>query len=495
MEKMSLRKKIILTILLTGALIFILGGVIWKLTHPITLDIKQPSNEYVIPHCPFYVVGEIDGDVPDDARLKVEIINSNNEVERCIESGPKYNRNVDLYYDKLSYDDSDDPSRKKLLKSGMPELVLDASGSFTNGDVKATYSDKHFAALIPCEFQEESLQCVKDSPHFVDKNGNKYKDFSEGEHRIEVSIVEDGEVIARTKSKLEFAYPKNMFVCRFTPAENKTKTMEFLGRNGDYTNNDVFAGLWSTDRIWSDMEVYAHIDPEWIACDYVNFVNGPYEIMVYNLEENSTSVSLEMPQIIQNKALSNPNMYNVCYYDIGEITIKDPEHHLNLTGEIEKLEQGRRLKITRCDNHLENAEENYINLNDLGIDDTITDMSTIVMCDASSNIAVNGIVAPIQVSTDCLEFNPRTYRYKIKNKISQLKYTLTGDGINEVQERKVELTREKDGKKSTSLYEFRNLLDIREDWKNKNIEVKVDGYDSYGNYVEGTNSTFKIRVL
>lgn len=440
----------------------------------------------------FYVFGDIGGDnLPDDAFLTINLTQVGYpQNSRVVITGTKNNQNLDVYNDSLSYynDETKDPKRQKLIDSQMPDLVFDSANpdSFKNATLKCTYTDNHFYAMIHGGYGTEA---VDDKMGFVDHNGDPYATLSDGNYTITAHLTtKDGVLLGEATKAITVGDTADQVLARFSPKAHMDKVTAFANTNGYTLFLDSFPAYW-------DQSVFAEIKTLWRAADLTEYQTGKAHCILYNVGGSSTTYSVELANFEARGLIDTPERISYYYYDIGEPSLTDANHGIDLDGNIVAMDAGDKLALTRCDLNAGTSQDNAFNTADPNLAATDTNLSDGVNAVVGQTISLNGVTAPIQLdAADIVDNGDNSYT--LKNKISRLHYTITGEGVKEAIDKAVTTLVRTDaqGWTNPSELEFRHDFTVDESMANKDLTVTVTGYDAYGTEVAGAQESFTLKV-
>ena len=189
----------------------------------LTITIPSETGNPIAYGRHFIVEGNMEGTVPDNAILRVELINNEGKTVRYAETSVKNNPNLYLFHPDITYAAEDhDPERKMLSDYGYPELVVEdldhPMDSFGNAAIKCTYSDNSFKALIVSGTDTEHGQYRNDGIGFTDENGNPYTVLEKGNYTLQAVIKNSsGKVLGSCEKNVAIAPKEEMIIARFQP--------------------------------------------------------------------------------------------------------------------------------------------------------------------------------------------------------------------------------------------------------------------------------------
>ncbi len=448
----------------------------------IDMEIIFPSvsQSQVAPDRDFYVIGNINGFVPNDAKLEV-VVSKDAKVLRKIVSQKKDDKSsLNIDYQLLSYYAGTD--RSPLLNSMMPDLVYDKSNpqSMNYPWIKAYFNDKHFTALV------NNSQTYSTDVNY-DQNGNLYQPLVNGEYQLHVYIKNSqNQVLGHASKVVKIGHFANRVLSRFSPTNHFERVLKEAGENNYQVLLDPFPGYWSPGSFISELSssnIFAEILPKWRHADLAEYQNGIAHFYIYNVKESSATYNVEVGTLQQQQVIANNNRLICYYYKWGEPELS------NSKSPIERFSSNDYLAITRVDKADTSTKENSLDVNKLNSVVHDEKLSDGVNLGEINKVAVSGVVRPIQnTPSDIQKLSNNSF--VIKNKIKTLSYELSCNGQTRFENKEVGMERLINNKSNPSLLEFYSLLSIPSEWQNKEIKVTVRGYDVYGKYVEGTTESF-----
>ena len=166
---------------LPAVLGLVLAGCIRTAEPQYTLVLTSPSdeNEPMPQGRHFYVSGDIEtqngSGVPADAQLVVRLLDDTGEAVRTVRSVCKGTSCLWAFHENYVYDVPEDPERADCVAGYDPVLVVEditrPMESFTNAEIKCTFSDDQFRALIVCATDAAHGLLQDDGVGFVSGDG------------------------------------------------------------------------------------------------------------------------------------------------------------------------------------------------------------------------------------------------------------------------------------------------------------------------------------
>lgn len=470
--------------------IFVCNASASTIQSSVSLNITIPSSGQttIASGRDFYVIGDINGTLPDNAVMTVSLYQdgSNNPI-RKVHTNIKDNENgMNINYSKLSYYGGSD--RTPLKKSCMPDLVYDPSNpdSFKDAWRKCYYNDTNFTALISGGEYSSDF-------NLVGEDGVPYQPLKDGDYTILATAQNsDGSTIATTKKEIEIGDNKDVAIFRFSPADHYQKVIDEVNKNNYFALLDPLAGYWSPQNYihsLSESSLFCEILPKWRFNDSREYQTSRSHFYVYNVSNTAATYTVELGTLQYQQVINDPNRLLCYYYDIGEPSLPN----VNISSKFVQFQPGSHLAFTRADYPTGTSEDNQLVTNDLKNMKSDLNLTDGVNGDAGKTISFYGVVTPIQNAPSEITANDdNTYTYA--NGIKTLKYTITGDGVNTTLTKNVGLTRVINGKNYYSVFEFKNDITLDASWVGKDLKIAVQGYDAHGQPVNGTSQCLEVHV-
>jgi hypothetical protein len=505
MKKMTLFfKKLSLGLLATSSLLLLLAC-----SSPVTVDngmaksnlstilvpadisftLQMPAaNPIIAPERDFYILGQIIGDIPDDAVLTVQLIrNSDSMLMREVFTDIKANKDG-IYWDYplITLYGTDDPLMVK--DSLMPDLIYDPNnvGTFQEQWRKCYYDDYNYTATF-----NGGRYTYDVYPY--DQWGHLYEPILEGEYTVVISAeTSGGDLLGTSSFPLTIGYNPEKVMSRFSPPDHYSNIAAFALQH-DYTlYTDPFAGLFDTVQFLVNyppgMEIW--INRKWRIGDLIEYETGRVHFLIYDVATNSTTWAVELGVIQATRSVEDPARLVNYYYDIGDIAVG------GRAGNFVPFPPDDRLQMVRVDYPLGPTTENYIVYSDLASVKSDFDLSDGVPVTTDSIISFFGVVKPIQVDMSDLDWNEITSEYIIRNRPSIVEYHIQPQGSQDYYiERNIGLQREFSSTNIVeSLLEFKNNFYIDPIWANSFVDISLVAYDSHGRLIGETYEEFRLIV-
>lgn len=465
------------------------------------LTIIEPSGipDTIAPGRNIYVTGSISGDTSAITGLEVTLTDHSGNIVRKVSTQTKANKALNVNYSNLGFGYNDNPDyREAFVNSGMPDLIVEdlstPDATMEKAAIKCYFDDTSFSALLAGGINPELEKIGISSAglDLKDDNGNFFDCLNEGEYTVTVTALdENNEALQSKTDTITVGYTQDKLLSRFSPNIHMTAAQNFANSIGAAVYLDMFPGYWNTK------DYFGEIKPEWQLGDAAEYVSGKVHCILYNISKSSSSYSVELGTLEKLGVINDTDRFATYYYNIGEPQLGDTQ------GEIIPMDENDKLALTRVDIQKGNTKENeFIPYSyDPSIIESDTDLADGVTAKAGDTLSFYGVAAPIQLEDNEIVKSSTDNSYQLNNKISTLKYHITGDGVDQTLDNKeVELVRyytESDytnGWGSASELEFKHNLTLDSSLAGKTLNVNVSGYDVNGQPVDGTDENITVTV-
>ncbi|MER0122484.1 hypothetical protein ABPH35_01770 [Streptococcus sp. ZJ93] len=484
-----MKKRIICYIVLIGCL---LG--IHVAADTIEMEITTPSisQSRIAPERDFYVIGKLNGTVPQDATLSVELYKAGVATPiRVVETRGKSNQSMNVNYPLLSYYASDD--RTPLYSAMMPDLVYDAEDSSSIQAIwnKAYFTDRTFTALLAGGEYSTDI-------NLTDKNGQQIEKLKSGQYLLVVTMRDtNGNIQGKTQKNITIAHAKDRMLARFSPSNHFENIKEFSEQHGYELFLDPFPGYWSPSNYIPELSgspIFAEILPKWRLADAQEYQSGVAHFVIYNVSDTSATYNVEVGTLQYQGVINDNKRMQSYYYSFGEPLLPN-----GVKSTIVKFDQGDKLQITRVDNTGQlSVKDNYMDANTFNqLVSYDIDMTDGTVIHDGDKLSFNGVVTPIQNSLSDIEKRGNG-TYVMKNKILSVDYKIVDTVSGTVyasQSKNVGIDRMIDNKVRNSIFEFRHEVQFPKGLVGKNISVLIEAKDIYGQTVSGTQEKIPVEVL
>lgn len=453
----------------------------------VSFELNAPNvNKVIAPGRDFYVLGSINGELPNDARVEVSLYDENSNMVRQVYSEKKSNKDG-IHYNYPLIELKGTTDLELVKDSMMPDLMYDGINLETFKDQwrKCYYDDYNFTATFNGGRYNYDV-----NPN--DENGNRYSPLVEGEYKIVIEAKSNtGESLGKTESSITVANIPNKIMSRFSPNKHYQNILNVAEETGYTLYIDDFSGLFYSVPFLTNypQEMQVWINRKWQFMDAVEYETGLTHFYIYNVSEDSTTWKVELATIQNLNKINDSTSLKNYYYDIGDTSVS------GITGKFKEFEENDNLELNRVDFPEGTSQDNYVDITSLDQVNTDTDLTDGILANSGETISLYGVVKPIQAAKEDIVYDEDKSEYKINNKIDTLKYSITGENVNQTFTKKIGLNRKFDSTTTTnSLLEFKNDILIDEQWAGKLLSIKLEGYDSHGNRIDGTQETISLQV-
>lgn len=454
----------------------------------VNLNIITPSAEQnqIAPYRDFYVLGNIEGTVPESAKMQIELYEKAYDVPvQTVYADHKFRpENINYNYQFLNYYGE---NRADLSKSMMPDLLYDPSNPATFNEAwrKCTFSNQTFTAVFCGGTYDRDLS-------LTDRNGRPLSKLQEGDYIIKVKLFNNDKLLAESSKSLKIAYYSDKILSRFSPAQHFTKIKEFAAKRDFQVFLDLFPGYWSSNNTLpelANLHLFAEILPRWRLADALEYDQGRTHMVLYNISPKSATYSVEIGRLTYKQIINNSNMVKAYYYNIGEPELFSG----NKRGEIVELANNDALQFTRADLNLQKATDNVLDIADLQSMQMDLNVYDGVTVHKGHKFALNGIIRPIKNNANEVKYNSDE-TYTIGRTITRVKYTLEIANQRYEWNKSVGLTRKNKNRSDLSVVEFRHIFELQPDIRTGSALLTVQAYDSYDQLVDGSHETINLKI-
>lgn len=452
----------------------------------IKLRITNPSNDigFIEYKRSFCVEGEVLSDclIPNNAKLVINLFDSNNSIVRSVCSNFK-NEPIYAYYpDLIAYKESDDENRIKMQEFGFPLLRIDdiENPSFTinKASIKCWYNDRIFKAIFVSASSKESGALFESDLNLVDDNNNEYGLLPIGNYTIEVTLSSNGKLLSTIKKDIVIGRRNKQLIGRFNPISHKNNLIKWCNDNDVSIITDMLPGY--LDSYMGNWEYHKGLLKTYRANDLCLFEDVDVFLFNYLIDSTSTSYETELGYLQANNKINRVSTY---YYDIGEFEID------GIKAKILKFNNDEYGRICRIDILKNISEDNIYYLDRRNVDRSIVDLSNVEI--ENSIIAIMGIIKPIQLNSEHFVLNDDN-TYEMLDYPSIIKYTFICGNNEVLTERKANMERIDVNSIGNSVYEFYNVFDINDYVDKEYIIIKVECVHKKGKTVP--IDTVKINI-
>ena len=475
-------------------IVLICGG--WRQNEAYQIMITVPSDESgpVTPGHSFFINGVIEREriIPEDATLRVSILDEKGTELRFAESTRKNEDRIERFCDAFFYyADDTDPERSTVHASVFPFLIVDGSEhSLQNANIKCWFSDDSFSAFIPYATDAAHGLLMDDGIGYTDAEGNVYDALPDGKYTA-VAVLKDGNgsTLASTEKEFSIRPAQNAILCRFHPDEHYERMMQFAEENDLSMNIDYLPGYYR-DPNGNDR---GGLRAMFIGGDCALY-NGSHVVMFnYLASPSSSSLTFDLPFIEKYYNVDDPERFTVYYYDIGEPVLQVGKDTVD--GKIVKAEANDKLCLCRAD-LAANAEEGHLDYNTAQIRATDTDFSDGISLQSQEDceLAIAGVIIPHQLKEEEILFDPANNETGLLNRVETIIYSVRDAAGTKQYQKPVSMIRVfKDGSEYDSVLEFYHVFSRDEIDPDGTYEVSLYGIDKNGNRIEGTSESFVVN--
>ena len=484
------------------ALTILLGA--WQLTHAaesidssaqdtVKLEIMAPSaGELIIaPGRHFKVSGCLTGVVPDDAVLKVSLLDASGYEVRYAQTDQKGIDRVVPYSCGGKITVFDAGTDFTHIAYTAPELVVtdvdDPQASSHDATIKCVYTDDTFYALIVSATDPEHGLAEEDGYDLVDHEGKPYNALPEGEYTVlAVLSSSSGEELASTSEEIEIGRTAGTVIHeitnRITIEKGGKDLLHAWAAREDLTIlDDLLPGMFGEYYQMSTM-------PMAVSCETAEYLPGKIKMLVYGNKTSSVSYVLEEARYLQLKNnVENPDIAEYYVFSLGEPCFEGEP------SEIVKLEED--VHICRIDHVVDETIDGVFITTEEQVLWSDMDPSDGWTVDSGA-FAIAGVIKPYQLREDEIVPDGEVYGYyNYLNWPDTLVYTFTpGDGSDAFSITKyVGISRiDAVAKKSDpAVYEFYNVFPADTLKEGISYDVDMQAYDREGDAIEGAECRFR----
>ena len=448
-------------------------------------------NLVIAPERDFYIIGSFNTTFLDTARLDVTLMRDIGGglglVVRQVHANMKSDLSaVYTNYDLMTVSGSDDEN--DIRRSLMPDLIFDGTNadSFRNQWLKCAYDDNNFTAVFNGGRYDSDFNPL-------DQTGVPYEPLIAGNYAYAITVYGiNGNILSQEWFFITIDVVQEKVLSRFSPSDHLDNVLEIANTNGYDVYIDPFPGNWPT----SDIGIVAspndnfeiRINRRWRFADGMEYEDGRVHFFIYNIEQTSTTYTVEIPVIMLTGSINNSNRLVCYYYDVGDISVG------GIVGQLIPFEHTDRLQIMRADYSDDTSVENFVIFEEL--EDVVSDfiVDDGINTAPGETISLFGVVKPIQLGADEIIRNDRESTFELLNRISRVEYTITGDNINLVVSKEVGMIRKRSGNEYLSLMEFKHDFYIPNEWTGKTVNLFLAAYDENGVQIDGTTESINIYV-
>lgn len=467
----------------------------------VRITIRAPSDpeNVIAPRRHFKVSGELNGTIPDDAIMRVRILDKESNEVRYAETGKKGTGQVcpNAYTGAFTVF-SDENTFEEIAYTAPEFVVRDVNSpelSFHDATIKCIYTNECFYALIVSATDIAHGLAEDDQFRFTDQNGQPYDALTEGAYSVHVSLTSSDGILLGTAAKaFEIGKTEGTVIHEITSSNAIAKggmnlLTDWAAKEHFTVLTDMLPGFFGEHYQMSAM-------PMSVGAETAEYLPGRIEVLLYNNTETSTSYCLEIAKYLMlEETTEKPEIVNYYTFDLGEPSVG------GVSAKIIGLDD-EKIHICRVDQVDADAQSGIF----------VTTEEQIITSDICAEdgwsvkkdgkFAVAGVVQPFQLDQDELEKHPDIYGYSIyKNGPKQLMYTFVSENDpNEIitLTGNVGVERRNDVKQaaeSVSIYEYYNVFDAAQLREDTAYDVSVRLVDREGREIEGWTQAFTLIVI
>ncbi len=448
------------------------------------IEIRYPSGDpgFVEYRRSFAVEGgfSLSGELPQDASLCVRLLDAaGRELRRVGSSRPR--AAALLYHPALTaYPEEMDPGRARLADFGFPPLVVEDPArpeeSLRRGSIKCFFSQEGFKAIVISASDRAHGAAADDGMGFLQDDGSPYELLPEADYRICVTLSRGGEILGSAEKAIRIGRRKDQIICRFNPTAHKERMLRWCGERGLAIISDPLPGY--LDPYLGVWLYHMGLLPMYRANDLALFETARVHMFVYLTDEHSTSYETELGYLQSRGAVGDPARFTAYHYDIGEAAVGagTPRER---AGRILEFPPGEYAAFCRADLCAPGAEEGRFSVEESGVLESFTDLDALTL-PAGADVAFMGVLKPWQMDPADFRLLPENV-YEMGNAPALLRYTLTDGAETILFERRPGLERLEGGRSlGGSVFEFYNIIRLREDWAGRSFRLRLQCFDRKG---------------
>lgn len=464
----------------------------------ITINAPSDVENVIAPRRHFKVSGELEGAIPDDAVMRVSVIDKTGNEVRFVYADEKGTDSLSRETYKGAFHVFSDVPFEDIAYTA-PEFVVDdvrfPEASFHDATIKCVYTDETFYALITSATDTAHGLYEDDHFHLTDQNGSPYDALPEGEYSVRVTLkTADGILIGEAEKDFVIGRTNGTVIHEITNSAVISKGGKDILFGWAVENNftvltDLLPGFIGEHYAMSAL-------PMSVGSETAEYLQGPIKVLLYNNTETSTSYSLEIAKYLMLKHnTQNPDIAEYFVFDIGEPLIGDVKANI-ISLEDEKIH------ITRVDTVSQEAEDGIWIMTEEQLIDSDLDASDGWTVKAGERFAVAGAVQPFQLRDEEITENPDIYGYyDYANGPAELIYTFTSKEAPQsvvIYTEKMGVDRRADGDAPQgvdSVYEFYNVFDTDLPGNGTDYTIHIQLLDRNGTAIAGWQTEFDLHVI
>lgn len=437
------------------------------------------QNESVAPGRHFKVVCSLKGDVPDDAIVKVSLIDPKGEEIRFAQASEKGTGNVHKELNKgIWFDRRGGAVDFETIKDTAPELVAyeGIPESFTDATIKCIYTDDKIHALIVAGTDKEHGLIQNDNMGYLDEKGNAYDAFPEGEYSLRVSVSsKKGDLLAEDEKQFSVRKSSGTAIYRMIGADSFAVIKKFFNAKDIKCLRELLPEAYGNSDILS-----ASIAA---SCEEAEYLSGEIATLIYANIASSVSSRFEIPSYLYKTGyIDDPERSSFYYYSTGEPWFDGIE------SDIVKFEDDETLRVYRSDIVRESCKDGIYYMDGSEKLDSDIDESDGFSVRPGEAFALTGALRPFRLmdsEMELLQGDGIFNIYKYLNTYSKIRYTFAQEkdnGEKIVIEKPCGLDRIDENGKGTEvgMFEFYNVFDKDLLSKGKTYSLTIEAIDAKG---------------
>ena len=462
----------------------------------VMIEINAPSaGELTIaPGRHFKVSGSLSGEIPQDASLRVSLLDAWGHEVRYAETDQKGTDRIlpSVVGGEITVFVKDTDFSGVAYTA--PELAVadieDPHASAHDATVKCVYTDTDFYALIVSATDPEHGLAEADGYELTDRDGRPYDALPEGKYLVRAVLsTVDGKELASASEEIEIGRTSGTIIHEMTTAAAIRKGgMELLSAWAADENltilKDLLPGFFGTHYQMSTL-------PMSVSSETAEYLPGKIYMLLYGNTTTSTSHALEVARYLQlEHHVEDPDIAQYRLFDLGEPAFAGAQ------AEIIAFDEGENIHICRVD-HIGDAAKDGVFLTTeaqvLGSDTDPSDGWTI----GDGAFAVAGVMKPYQLRDDELIPDDDVYGfYRYLNGADALIYTFApvdgSDSFSITKAVGVRRIDEPGAEAEPAHYEFYNVFPADALKAGNAYDVTVRAYDRKGAAIPGAVCEFTL---
>lgn len=460
-----------------------------------TIDVPSASELVIAPGRHFKVSGTLEGDVPEDATLKVALLDANGQEMRFASTDAKGTDRVTTSWYKGTITMLQPDTDFADIAYTAPELaVADADApeeSAHDATVKCVYTDETFYALITTATDPDHGLVCEDGYDLVDHDGHPYDALPEGRYTVTAALTDaGGNALASAAKDIVIGKKDGTVIHEITTQTAIEKGgMDLLSKWAEAENatilGDLLPGMFGPYYQMTTMQMS-------VGAETAEYLPGAIEMLVYGNTADSTSYCLEVAQYLQlQHNTENPAVASYYFFDLGEPRFSNKQAQITAFGKEENM------RICRVDLVSDETQDGVFLTTEeqvLGYD---ADSSDGFAVSADKAFAVAGVMKPYQLQDDELAPDDRVFGYyNYLNGAQTLTYTFVPADGSEVfrVDKMVGLSRIDcpTDDLNPAVYEFYSVFPAGTLQAGKRYDVTVQAFNRKGDLIEGATAGFQI---